>query len=625
MQSSSMMNAVVAMGSCASTASTNPSLLRQQGGSKKQIGSAGSSFSSRPVSLIGAKHACAHQNKQRNSQVYATASRSSTDGNGTSSDSSAVMTSAELQEERCFNIKVSRVPHLRQFFPDLEAYPSPLVHSPSYSASGRDEYFVDENEVVGKRNVINLAHPSRVVEFFLRAGPRDPVYFKSEDVRAAIVTCGGLCPGLNTVVRELVFMLWTQYGVRSIWGVQNGLRGFYAANMLELTPATVSHIHKRGGTVLGTSRGGADIGRIVDSIADRNINQVYIIGGDGTHRAANAIYEETVRRKMHVSVAGIPKTIDNDIPVIDRSFGFDTAVEEAQRAINAAHVEAESTPNGVGLVKLMGRYSGFIAVFATLASRDVDCCLIPEVPFKLDGPGGLLEYVDLKLKMCGHCLIVVAEGAGQELLTEYARKSEAARDASGNVLLQNIGLYLGQRLNDYFISVGRPCNLKYIDPTYMVRAVPANASDNVYCTLLAHSVVHGAFAGFTGFTCGPVNARHCFIPIEKVTETNHLDVRDRMWARLMNSTGQPDFLPAASPTTPSATKQDNVATTTFSNLTMPQNSTPGDDCTGDMGKKPGSPQEVVNQEQKTEGEEVTLEARKEEVNQSAAEEKTTTT
>nr|GMD42732.1 ATP-dependent 6-phosphofructokinase 6-like [Ipomoea batatas] len=236
------------------------------------------------------------------------------------------------------------------------------------------------------------------------------------------------------------------YGVNKVLGIDGGYRGFYAKNTLNLTPKLVNDIHKRGGTILGTSRGGHDTTKIVDSIQDRGINQVYIIGGDGTQKGAAVIYEEVRRRGLKVSVAGIPKTIDNDIPVIDKSFGFDTAVEEAQRAINAAHVEAESAENGIGLVKLMGRYSGFIAMYATLASRDVDCCLIPESPFYLDGQGGLLEFVEKRLKESGHMVIVIAEGAGQELLAAETSSSKAESDASGNKLLQDVGMWLSQKI-----------------------------------------------------------------------------------------------------------------------------------------------------------------------------------
>ncbi|KAL0388134.1 UNVERIFIED_CONTAM: ATP-dependent 6-phosphofructokinase [Sesamum radiatum] len=367
------------------------------------------------------------------------------------------------------------------------------------------------------------------------------VYFAPEEVHACIVTCGGLCPGLNTVIREIVHSLNHMYGATKVLGIDGGYRGFIAKNTVPLTAKGVDHIHKRGGTVLGTSRGGHNTMKIVDSIQECGINQacVYIIGGDGTQKGAAVIYEEIRKRGLKVVVAGIPKTIDNDIPVIDRSFGFDTAVEEAQRAINAAHVEAESAENGIGVVKLMGRYSGFIAMYATLASRDVDCCLIPESPFYLEGEGGLFEYINKRLKQNGHMVIVIAEGAGQELLVE---KNE--QDASGNKLLQDVGLWITQKIKEHFAKRAKsPIILKYIDPTYMIRAIPSNAADNVYCTLLAQSAVHGAMAGYTGFTSGLVNGRQTYIPLNRITESqNKVVITDRMWARLLSSTNQPSFL-----------------------------------------------------------------------------------
>ncbi|XBH97326.1 hypothetical protein VPH35_127011 [Triticum aestivum] len=316
---------------------------------------------------------------------------------------------------------------------------------------------------------------------------------------------------LDLAKGEIVCGLSDMYGVTKILGIQGGYRGFYARNTIDLTPKSVNDIHKRGGTILGSSRGGHDTMKIVDSIQYRGINQVYVIGGDGSQRGAGVIFEEVRKRGLKVAVAGIPKTIDNDIPVIDKSFGFDSAVEEAQRAINAAHVEAGSADNGIGLVKLMGRYSGFIAHYATLASRDVDCCLIPESPFYLEGEGGLFKYIEKRLKENGHMVIVVAEGAGQKLIAENMK--EMGQDASGNALLLDVGLWLSQKINEHFKKNKTTINLKYIDPTYMIRAIPSNASDNVYCTLLAHSVVHGAMAGYTGFTVGQVNGRHCYIPL----------------------------------------------------------------------------------------------------------------
>ncbi|CAI0450564.1 unnamed protein product [Linum tenue] len=402
------------------------------------------------------------------------------------------------------------VPHLSDFLPNLPLYPNPLEKSQAYAIV--KQTFVGQEDAVAQTVVVHKGSPRGV--HFRRAGPREKVYFKPDEVRACVVTCGGLCPGINTVIREIVCGLNYMYGVDDILGIVGGYRGFYSKNTVKLTPKVVNDIHKRGGTSLLTSRGGHDTIKIVDSIQDRGINQVYIIGGDGTQKGAALIHEEVEKRGMKVAVAGIPKTIDNDIAVIDKSFGFDTAVEEAQRAINAAHVEVECVENGVGVVKLMGRYSGFIAMHATLASRDVDCCLIPESPFYLEGQGGLFQFIESRMKENGHVVIVIAEGAGQEFVAQSIHDVNQ-KDASGNRLLLDVGLWLSHKIKVWrekeVYPIYVPCD--DIDPTYMIRAIPSNASDNIYCTLLAQSAVHGAMAGYTGFTVGPVNGKHAYIPI----------------------------------------------------------------------------------------------------------------
>ncbi|KAG2240071.1 hypothetical protein Bca52824_091073 [Brassica carinata] len=407
------------------------------------------------------------------------------------------------------------VPHFSDYIPNPPTYPNPLQDNAAYSVV--KQYFVDEDDTVPQKIVVHPDSPRGT--HFRRAGPR-----------------------LNTVIREIVCGLSYMYGVKKILGIEGGYRGFYARNTIDLDSKTVNDIHKRGGTILGTSRGGHDTTKIVDSIQDRGINQVYIIGGDGSQKGAAVIFEEIRRRGLKVAVAGIPKTIDNDIPIIDRSLGFDTAVEEAQRAINAAHVEATSFENGIGLVKLMGRYSGFIAMYATLASRDVDCCLIPESPFFLKAKAVFSKFIGKRLKENGHMVIVIAEGAGQDLLSESNEQSTTLKDASGNKLLQDVGLWISQRIKDHFAKK-MTLNLKYIDPTYMIRAVPSNASDNVCCTLLAQSAVHGVMAGYNGFTVGLVNGRHTYIPFYRITEKqNKVVITDRMWARLLSSTNQPSFM-----------------------------------------------------------------------------------
>lgn len=303
-----------------------------------------------------------------------------------------------------------------------------------------------------------------------------------------------------------------------------------------LTPENTKDVARRGGTFLGSSRGGFDKDKIIDACLDHGINQIYVIGGDGTHRGADILFKETRRRKLKISVVGIPKTIDNDIGLIDRSFGFDTAVENAVKAIESARIEAECIPNGIGIVKLMGRHAGFIAAHATLADRSVDICLIPENPVKMDGPGGVLKHVERSLDRIGHCVIVVAEGAGEELLASASNE----RDESGNKRLPPIAEFLKTEITKYFKKMNVQVNVKLNDPAYMIRSVAANAADSVYCMILAQNAVHGAMAGYTGFTSAMINNRTVFIPMEVIVKTSptKLEPKGRTWERVTRSTHQ---------------------------------------------------------------------------------------
>jgi len=441
------------------------------------------------------------------------------------------------------NINLVHLPHLTDNLPNLQTHNTPLDHNHFYHPS--KEFYLSESDVIIRRTLFDLSGasiPSSHLAYH-RAGPRKRIFYQPEHVRAAIVTCGGLCPGLNTVIRELVVGLWEQYGVREIFGIKAGYRGFYSMEPVKLDLKMVHNWHKIGGTVLETSRGGFDLDKIVNSIEDHGYNQVYIIGGDGTLRGAVNIFNEIQRRKLHVGVAAIPKTVDNDVGIIDRSFGFQTAVEKAQQAISAAHVEAQSAPNGIGLVKLMGRSTGHIALYATLSSRDVDCCLIPENDFYLHGEGGLFEHLDDRLKQNGHAVVVVAEGAGQDMIPRTdAQKQE--RDESGNPVFLDVGVWLKSELKKWWSTdhEGELFTVKYIDPTYMIRAVTANATDNLYCTLLAHSAIHGAMAGYTGFVAGQINGNYAYIPMEEIAVTkNPVDTKDHKWAWVRSITAQPDF------------------------------------------------------------------------------------
>ncbi|MCS6899541.1 MAG: ATP-dependent 6-phosphofructokinase [Myxococcales bacterium] len=376
--------------------------------------------------------------------------------------------------------------------------------------------------------------------WFEAGGPREFLYFDPAQITAGIVTCGGLCPGLNNVVRSLVLELHHKYGVRRILGFRYGFEGMTRRGQepLLLTPEIVAHIHQQGGSLLGQSRGKQDPSEIVDVLVERGVHVLFPVGGDGTLRGAHAIYQEAERRGLKIAVVGVPKTIDNDVPYVDRTFGFETAVEVARQAVDAAHVEALATHNGVGLVKLMGRDAGFIAAAATLASREVNFCLVPEVPFRLDGPRGLLAALETRLTQRGHAVIVVAEGCGAALL-----EGEGERDASGNLRYASADLDIGIHLRDaitlHFRERRIPLSLKYIDPSYMIRSVPANASDSIFCDALARHAVHAALAGKTDLVVGRWHRRFTHIPLTLVTSTHRrMDPTGELWFSVTEATGQ---------------------------------------------------------------------------------------
>jgi 6-phosphofructokinase 1 len=412
------------------------------------------------------------------------------------------------------------------------------------------EHYVSEYDRVLLDDIVSVAaaRGTSVAELpsLEPCGPRRKLFFDPSKTRAGIVTCGGLCPGLNDVIRGLVRSLTHHYGVRRVTGFRNGYQGFvasYGHGIVELTPEYVGDISMEGGTVLGTSRGHQDPQEIVDCLERLNINVLFVIGGDGSMRGAMQIAEVAAERELRISVVGIPKTIDNDIPYIDQSFGFQTAFSRAAESIRAVNVEAKSTPNGVGLVKLMGRHSGFIAAYAALANHDADVVLIPEVPFGLDGDDGLLEYVRRRVRDRGHAVLVVAEGAGQEILSAAAageRPGRASTDASGNTALRDIGPYLRERMIDHLTAAGIPPSVRYIDPSYAIRSVPANAYDKAYCLRLSHNAVHAAMSGRTAMVVGRLRRRFVHIPMSlAVSRRNQVDPHGDLWMSVLEATGQP--------------------------------------------------------------------------------------
>jgi 6-phosphofructokinase 1 len=418
---------------------------------------------------------------------------------------------------------------------------SPMLQ-PLQNGNATYEFVKDSDRILfdpSLQNYLENCKNSSIPISFEKAGPKENLFFEPAKTKVAIVTCGGLCPGLNNVIRSIVNQLYYRYGVKRIVGIKYGFEGFipqYNHPIIELTTQLVDDIHLTGGTILGSSRGNQDVGQIVDSLEMMNINILFCIGGDGTLRGAHSIYEEIHKRGLKISVAGVPKTIDNDINLIDHSFGFETAFSIANDIIKSVHNEAIGAYNGISLLKLMGRDSGFIAAHSALSIGEVNFVLIPEMTFDLDGPNGFLTVLRKRLELRHHALIVVAEGAGQN----FFKEEERVKDASGNLKNMDIGLYLKHKISEEFDSTGFPFTLKYIDPSYIIRSAPANANDSKFCGLLAQNVVHAAMAGKTDFVIGNWNNFFTLLPIPvAVSKRKIIDTEGELWWNVLETTGQP--------------------------------------------------------------------------------------
>ena len=402
------------------------------------------------------------------------------------------------------------------------------------------QHFVSDKARVVSNVIVDPDAPANEAFTFEVAGPREYLFFDPRKTRAGIVTCGGLCPGLNNVIRSLVLELHHGYGVQEILGFVNGYQGldpWRGSEPIPLTPDFVEDIHKEGGSVLNTSRGPVDVSVAVDNLIRRKIDILFVVGGDGTQRGGAEIFHEAKKRGHALAVVGVPKTIDNDVAFVSRTFGYLSAVEEASEAIKRAHTEAHSVHNGISLVKIMGRNAGFIAAGATIASQDVNFTLVPEIPFVLEGEDGFLSALKKRVARRAHAVILLAEGAGQHLMSG----GEEQRDASGNVKLKDIGLFLRDRIDAYLKSEGVSFAMRYFDPSYLVRSVPAIAEDAILCDFYARNAVHAAMAGKTGLVIGQQHDIFTHVPVELLTSRKkQLDLNSPAWLGVLASTGQ-DF------------------------------------------------------------------------------------
>ncbi len=429
----------------------------------------------------------------------------------------------------------------------IETLGKPKITPPirKWEKSSKSQNFVSDNDRVlidvkfGR--LIKTVNEGKIPPSFEMAGPRSKIFFDPGKLRCAIVTCGGLCPGVNDIIRSIVFELYYSYEVRNIYGIRYGLQGFipkYGHEIMDLKPESVVNILEMGGSILGSSRGAQSIEEIVNTLKKMSIGILFMIGGDGTLMAATKIDDTIKKGGLKISVIGIPKTIDNDIYMVSKTFGFDTAVEMATQAIRGGHNEAIGYPNGIGLIKLMGRYSGFITATSALAQQNVNFVLIPEVDFDLEGPKGFLSALEKRIHLRKHAVIVVAEGAGQK----FFEIDKNERDESGNIRLEDIGLFLKNKIISYFESRNTAITIKYIDPSYMIRSLPANANDHVFCSFLGRDAVHAGMAGKTRVLIGHWNNYFVHVPMSaSAGKRKRIDPNGKLWLSVLHATGQSLF------------------------------------------------------------------------------------
>lgn len=406
--------------------------------------------------------------------------------------------------------------------------------------------FVSEDErilvAIDKQTIDQYLSQGISIPAFEKAGPRKKLFFKPGKTVSAIVSCGGLCPGINAVIRSIVNMNLYQYHNQRVYGIRYGFEGLnpdFQLDPLMLTSECVDTIQSQGGTILGTSRGPQDTVKMVDQLVALGVDILYTIGGDGTQKAALSLIEEIQKRKLPIAIVGIPKTIDNDLNFIDKTFGMETAFSKASEVIQAAHIEAKAARNGIGIVKLMGRESGFIAAHATIASNEVNFCLIPEMNFKLNGPNGFFEILKNRILNRGHAVIVIAEGVAAHFMKD---PKQISKDASGNLQYEDIGLFFKHEIQTFMADQQIPVTIKYIDPSYLVRSCGPTPNDAIFCAQLGQMAVHAGMSGHTGLVIGYHHGQFTHLPMSLTTqERKHVDLESSLWLSVLESTGQPNL------------------------------------------------------------------------------------
>lgn len=449
-------------------------------------------------------------------------------------------------------IHISNLKMMRDIYPSFkpESIQSPLVNLNSQSDPNRI-IFRDNQTILQRLEKPETIGPNQTPDyekqFFIKAGPRSQLQIDPNKTVAAIATCGGLCPGLNVCIYQIYRTLKYVYGVQTIYGVFDGYRGFTDdSTWIELDDQILRNKFNEPGTFLRSSRGKQDMTLIVSNLKKKSVNSVFIIGGEGSHKGALALQSEAINQQAEISVAAIPKTIDNDIPIIDQSFGHATSIDVVVKSLKGAYAEANSIDPCLGIVKNMGRDTGHITVNSALAFGKTDLILIPEAGYNLKGENGVLAFVCQLLKEKRHVVILVSEGASASM--KDAELENEGKDKSGNTKFGDIGLHLKSEIGKYCKENGgeslEELNIKYIDPSYLQRSCEPNSFDRTMCLNISRDSVHGVMAGYSSFSTAIVAGRTVYLPLTSICSKNreYVDLLGERYQSVLQMTRQPSFL-----------------------------------------------------------------------------------
>lgn len=441
---------------------------------------------------------------------------------------------------------------------------------------------------------------------FPEAGPRENLVYPMESrdgatdsLQVGVLVSGGIAPGINAVIKGIVdrHTLYSNHAKENddtsydleIIGYRDGFSGLLSGSHIKLNRKKVRDFANKGGSLLGTSRYHPlldldDPGKRDSAVRDiisnlKDIDILYVIGGDGSMRAAHMIW--TRAQRMHaegeaskLSVVAIPKTMDNDILWVWQSFGFMSAVEKAKQFVLQLHTEASSNPR-LGIMQLFGSDSGFVVTHAALASGVCDYVLIPEADFSMEV---LCEFIKKKLKSRYKRGQDGKSPFGMILMAETAIPRDGINSPGCKYIDDpDVGLEKEEKIAiEKFIADGRRVQgqtqdalrrggIKIIsrvvqkeirqmkpgqywekfrvftnEPRHLIRAIDPSVQDVIFGQRMGTLAVDNAMAGYTDFMISQWLTEYVLVPLKLVVlGRKRVPQKGIFWKSVLANTGQP--------------------------------------------------------------------------------------